>query len=57
MTTNRSIFVIHSNFFLNINAITDVPPNVAVQYNHRSAHTPDNNASANERAGFMEAPK
>ena len=38
------------SFFLYINAITEVPTNVAVQYNHRSAHTPDNNAGASERA-------
>ena len=56
VTTSRSIFVIHSNFFLYINAITEVPTNVAVQYNHRSGHTPDNNAGANERAGFIDAP-
>ena len=43
-------------FFLYINAITEVPTNVAVQYNHRSVHTPDNNAGANERAGFIDAP-
>ena len=56
VTTSRSIFVIHSNFFLYINAITEVPTNVAVQYNHRSVHTPDNNAGANERTGFIDAP-
>ena len=56
VTNSRSIFVIHSNFFLYINAITEVPTNVAVQYNHRSVHTPDNNAGANERAGFIDAP-
>ena len=56
VTNRRSIFVIHSNFFLYINAITEVPTNVAVQYNHRLAHTPDNNAGANERAGFIDAP-
>ena len=26
------------------------PRNVAVQYNHSSVHTPDNDAGANERA-------
>ncbi len=30
--------------------------NVAVQYNHRSVHTPENKAGANERAGFIDAP-
>ena len=43
VTTSRSIFVIHSNFFLYINAITEVPTNVAVQYNYRSVHTSDSN--------------
>ena len=33
-----------------------VPTNVAVQYNHRLVHTSDNNAGANERAGFIDAP-
>ncbi len=56
VTNSRSIFVIHSNFFLYVHAITEVPTNVAVQYNHRSVHTPDSNAGANERAGFIDAP-
>jgi hypothetical protein len=56
VTTSRSIFVIHSNFFLHNNAISEVPINVAVQYNHRSVHTPDSNAGANERAGFIDVP-
>ena len=42
--------------FLQINAIMEVPTKVAVQYNHRSVHTPDNNAGASERAGFIDAP-
>ena len=57
MTINRSIFVIHSNLFLYIHAITDVSArNVAVQYNHRSVHILDSNACANETAGFVDAP-
>src|SRR4249920_2208002 len=56
VVNSRSIFVIHSNFFLQINAIMEVPTNVAVQYNHRSVHTPDNNAGVSERAGFIDAP-
>jgi hypothetical protein len=44
------------NFFLYNKAITEVPTNVAVQYNHRSVHTPESKAGANERAGFIDAP-
>lgn len=36
------MFVIHSNFFLYINAITDVHTKVAVQYSHHiSVNTPE----------------
>jgi len=41
----------NQTFFVYIKAITAVPTNVAVQYNHRFVHTPDNTAGANERAG------
>ncbi len=44
------------SFFLYTNAITEVPTNVVLQYNHRSVHTPDNNAGANELAGFIDDP-
>ena len=44
-------------FFLYINAITDVPTNVAVQYSHISVRTPESRAGANERAGFIDAPE
>ncbi len=36
-------------FFLHNNAISEIPTNVAVQYNHRSVHIPDSNAGANDR--------
>jgi hypothetical protein len=38
-----------------MNAIIPVPTNVAVQYNHRSVDIPDNNAGANDPAGFIDA--
>jgi hypothetical protein len=34
--------------FLTNNAITDVPTNVALQYNHRLSRTPEINAVTNE---------
>lgn len=40
-----------------MNAINDVPINVAVQYNHRLSNTPDNKAGSRERAGFIDAPE
>src|SRR5918995_5231984 len=44
------------NLFRNITAIIEVPIKVALQYSHKLANTPENNAGANERAGFIEAP-
>ncbi len=44
-------------FFLYINAITEVPAgNLCSPVLHQSVHTPDNNAGASERAGFIDAP-
>ena len=40
-----------------INATIDVPTKVADQYNHRFPNTPESNAGANERAGFIDAPE
>ena len=34
----------------------EVPINVALQYNHRLSRTPETNAGASERAGFIDAP-
>jgi hypothetical protein len=45
------------NFFLRSKATAEVPIKVAVQYSHRFAIVPDNNAGARERAGFIEAPE
>jgi hypothetical protein len=44
------------NFFHNNKATTEVPINVADQYSHKSPTEPDNNAGANDLAGFIEAP-
>ena|SRR5215204_107753 len=44
------------NLFRNITAIIEVPIKVALQYSHKLTNTPENNAGANERAGFIEAP-
>jgi hypothetical protein len=54
MTHQNLLFI--QTLFLYINAIIPVPTNVAVQYNHRSVHIPDNTAGANDRAGFIDAP-
>ena len=40
-----------------INATIDVPTKVADQYSHKLPNTPESNAGANERAGFIDAPE
>jgi len=44
------------NHFLKVNATIYAPTKVAVQYNQRSDHTPDDIAGASDRAGFIDAP-
>jgi hypothetical protein len=44
------------NLFRNITATIEVPIKVALQYSHKLTNTPENNAGARERAGFIEAP-
>lgn len=51
------LFDFFRKYFLPIRAITVVPTNVAVQYSHKSPITPDTNAGAKDRAGFMDAPE
>lgn len=43
-------------FRSNITAIIEVPIKVALQYSHKLTNTPENNAGARERTGFIEAP-
>jgi hypothetical protein len=44
------------NLFRNITATIEVPIKVALQYSHKLTNTPENNAGARERAGFIETP-